>query len=317
MATTLKNYTGYQEFFLGQQLAVPLPQLSASQRNDLATVAGTTDNIARYVNYSAVVSQLRRFPYFTASNIDGILFKKVNRKDNWRKDPRIAKDSQWGPELYKAKHSDFDKGHMTKREDVQWGQTILEATNAADSTFYYTNAVPQHAKLNQRIWADLEDYILHTEAIRDDLRICVFTGPVLTDRDPVFVTSVDGHNIQIPFLFWKVVVYPKKDGQLHRVGFMMGQRSLLERNQIVETVEQEAVTDEDRLFMEFEEAETFQVAIATIEQLTNLTLPVATDAFTDERPIKLVVEEVDVNAESFEFETVALEMGFRIPNLML
>ena len=322
MSTTLKNYNGFQPNFLGADLAVNLPKLTTSQQADLAPVAGTTDNVAHYVNYSAVVSKTRKFPYFTASNIDGTLFKKVNRKDNWRKDPRIDEASQWGPELYKAKHSDFDKGHMTKREDVQWGSTVLDATNAADSTFYYTNAVPQHAKLNQRIWADLEDYILHTEAIREDLRICVFTGPVMTDKDPLFVTPVKNAHLKLPFLFWKVVVFPKSDGKLYRTGFMMGQKSLLERNNIVEVVTEELeefrpLSDEDKLFMEFEEADTFQVNIATIEQLTGLTLPAATDSYTDTRPTKLVVEEVDLNAEAFEVDSAVQELGFRIPNLVL
>lgn len=322
MPTTLKNYNGFQPGFLGADLAVPLPKLTESQRADLAPVAGTTDNVAHYVNYSAVVSKSRKFPYFTASNIDGTLFKKVSRKDNWRKDPRIDETHQWGPELYKAKKSDFDRGHMTKREDVQWGSTVLEATNAADSTFYYTNAVPQHGKLNQRIWADLEDYILHSEAVREDLRICVFTGPILTDKDPLFVTPVNNVHLKLPFLFWKVVVFPKSDGKLYRTGFMMGQKTLLERNNIVEVVAEELeefqpLSDEDKLFMEFEEADTFQVNIATIEQLTGLTLPTATDSYTDTRPIKLVVEEVDVNLEAFQAESVVQAFGFRIPNLVL
>jgi endonuclease G len=322
MSTTLKNYYGYQPNFLGDTLVVTLPKLTANQQGDLAPVAGTTDNVAHYVNYSAVVSKSRKFPYFTASNIDGTLFKKVNRKDNWRKDPRIDEASQWGPELYKAKHSDFDRGHMTKREDVQWGVTVLDATNAADSTFYYTNAVPQHAKLNQRIWADLEDYILHTEAVRDDLRICVFTGPVLSDQDPLFVTPVQNVHLKIPFLFWKVVVFPKSDGKLYRTGFIMGQKSLLEQNKIVETTpevpeEFEVQTDESKLFMEFKEADTFQVSIATIEQLTGLTLPKAADSYTDPRPIKLVVEEVDLSLEGFELDPAVQELGFRIPNLVL
>jgi endonuclease G len=318
MATILINYNGYQEHFLDLENAVQLPKLTKTQRKDVATVAGTTDNVAHYVNYSAVICKSRKFPYFTASNIDGTLFKKVNRKDNWRKDPRIDEASQWGPELYKASHSDFDKGHMTKREDVQWGSTVLDATNAADSTFYYTNAVPQHAKLNQRIWADLEDYILHSEAVADSLRICVFTGPVLSDKDPVFVTPVKGVRLQLPFLFWKVVVFQKSDGKLYRTGFLMGQKSLLESHGIVEVVaEREVITGEDLLFMQFEEADTFQVNIAMIEQLTGLTLPTATDSYKDSRPVKLVVEEVNVRDILLVGDTLTQEFGFRIPNLML
>src|SRR3546814_8573174 len=116
----------------------------------------------------------------TATNIDGLQFKKVPRKDSWRKDTRISKEFQFGKELYTAPKSNFDKGHMTKREDVQWGETFGIAFNAANSTFYYTNAVPQHNDLNRVIWRSLEDYILHHETKKNELRLCVFTGTVLT-----------------------------------------------------------------------------------------------------------------------------------------
>jgi endonuclease G, mitochondrial len=63
----------------------------------------------------------------------------------------IDNELQGCPELYSTAHCDFDKGHMVKREDVQWGHSIAVASKAADSTFFYTNAVPQHAKLSQQI----------------------------------------------------------------------------------------------------------------------------------------------------------------------
>src|SRR6185369_6425672 len=122
------------------------------------------DCIANYINYSVVLSRTRKFPFFTASNIDGAKFKKVKRKDAWRKDKRINEKYQLGKELYGAEKSDFDRGHMTKREDVQWGDSVEEAKLGADSTFFFTNSVPQHAKLNQKIWLNLENYVLHKEA---------------------------------------------------------------------------------------------------------------------------------------------------------
>ncbi|MDQ4139992.1 MAG: DNA/RNA non-specific endonuclease [Bacteroidota bacterium] len=311
-----KKYAGYSESFINPNLPVPLPQLQADQQADLAPVDGTTNNLANYINYSLALSQRRGFPYFVASNIDGSLFKKASRTDNWRKDSRIDYAHQWGEELYKARKSDFDKGHMTKREDVQWGKTVVEARAAADTTFYFTNAVPQHAELNQEIWAELENYILHTESVPNNLRIAVFTGPVLRSTDPVFVTKVLGKEIQLPTLFWKVVVFTKDDQQLYRVGFLMGQEQLLRKAKIVKPgpVEIRALTTD--LFQEFEDAETYQVNIATIEELTNLTLPPAKDIYEDSRPIKLVLEEVDINARIATSAAVA-ELGYRIPNLII
>lgn len=147
MSDKYELYLGYNANFLTPD-TIDLPQLSDKQQQDMAPVVNTTDQVARYMNYSLIISKKRRFPYFTASNIDGIKFKKVVRDDHWRKDDRISPDHQWGNELYKVPGSDFDKGHMTKREDTQWGDTIALAQLAADSTFHYTNAVPQHAMLN-------------------------------------------------------------------------------------------------------------------------------------------------------------------------
>lgn len=306
------KFSGYKENFLKKP--VPLPDFS-SRMDDVAVV--DEEPVLDYFNYSLVLSASRRFPYFTASNIDGNLFKKAPRKDNWRVDKR-AGEFQWGPELYRADKSDFDKGHMVKREDVQWGFSIAIASKAADSTFYYSNAVPQHAKLNQQIWRSLEDYILHTETRENGLKICNFTGPVLGRKDPVFVTEVDGQMIQIPILFWKVIVYPKSDGKLYRAAFLMSQSSLLKKHGIVkEVATRESVSEEDRLFMEFEEAETYQVNVSTVEKLTGLTMPEATDTYTDDRSLKLILEEIDVQESMRESANVYAQLGFRISGITL
>lgn len=312
-----QNYAGYSETFISPGRPVPLPVLSQEQQTDLAAVKGTTDNLARYVNYSLALSQSRGFPYFVAANVDGSLFKKAARTDNWRKDSRIAYAHQWGEDLYKARKSNFDKGHMVKREDVQWGKTVLEARKAAATTFYYTNAVPQHAALNQQIWAELENYILHTESVPNNLRLAVFTGPVLRPTDPVFVTKVSGQEIQLPTLFWKVVVFSKDDQQLYRVGFLMGQEQLLRQGKIIKPEPIEIAALATDRFTEFEDAETYQVNIATIENLTKLTLPPAQDVYQDNRPIKLILEEVDIVARVAGRGVAVAELGYLIPNLVM
>jgi endonuclease G len=307
-------YIGYLEDFLDPNQRIDFPQLNKQQLEDVAPVDGTDDNILHYVNYSLQLSSSRRFPYYTASNIDGKLFKKAPRKDSWRRDERIDANFQWGPELYRADMSDFDKGHMTKREDVQWGDSIAFASLAADSTFYYTNAVPQHGRLNQRIWRSLEDYILHTEAKDNDLRICVFTGPVLSNNDPWFVTEVKGENLRIPTLFWKIVMFRRSDGKIYRVGFLMSQETLLLENGIAEQRE-EAV--EDELFMKFKDADTYQVNVRTIERLTGLTFAKGIEPFTDDRSIKLILDEVDVRESLNESADVYAQIGFKIIGLQI
>jgi len=304
-----KLFQGYDEKFIPNQ-TVSLPKLNQEQLDDLVS-DDEGNKIIKYINYSLQQSAFYKFPFYTATNIDGIQFKKVPRKDNWRKDTRISKEFQFGKELYGAPKSDFDKGHMTKREDVQWGETIGIALNAANSTFYYTNAVPQHKDLNRDIWRSLEDYILHTETKQNELRVCVFTGPVLLSSNPYFVTPIDGKQIQIPSLFWKVVVFQKEDGKLYRVGFMMSQNKLLQENNIIEELE-----SDDQLFMQFKDADTYQVNVSLIEELTGLEIPKAIDSYTDTRNTKLILKEIDIDPD-LESDSLEYELGFTIDNIHL
>jgi len=308
----MKNYNGYQLHFI-DGIPVDLPGLHRTQQDDVVLVNG--NNQLDYFNYSLTLSESRKFPYFTASNIDGGMFKKVPRVDNWRKDPRIAKDNQWGNELYGAARSDFDRGHMVKREDVQWGRSISVARAGADSTFFYPNAVPQHASLNQKIWKSLEDYILHTETIDSGLKINVFTGPVLSNKDPRFVTAIAGQHVRIPTLFWKIIYFPKSDGQLYRAGFLMSQESLLRENNIVESFRNpllESMEEEDQLFNQFDEAETYQVNVATIEKLSKLTFQDGIETYKDKRPLKLVLREIDVMESLLESANPESILGFSL-----
>lgn len=302
-------FQGYDEGFILNQ-AIPLPKLNKSQSNDLV-ITEDGNCVIKYINYSLQLSASHKFPFFTATNIDGFQFKKVPRKDNWRKDDRIPKNLQWGKELYTAPNGNFDRGHMTKREDVQWGETIGIALNAADSTFFYTNAVPQHKDLNRDIWRSLEDYILHTETKPNELRVCVFTGPVLSSSNPFFVTPINDAQIQIPSLFWKVVVFQKEDGNLYRVGFMMSQNKLLLNDNIIEELE-----SDDQLFMQFDDAETYQVNISLIEEMTGLEIPEAIDSYTDSRTTKLILNEIEIDPD-LESDSIEQKLGFSIKNLIL
>ena len=300
------TYKGFIENFLGEKHLVPLPELNTHLQESLAPVKGTLDNILRYPNYSVLQSATRRFPILTATNIDGKLFQTISRKDvggSWKKEKRIKSSHQWGSELYQAENSDFDKGHMTKREDVQWGLEKEQAQFAAKETFYYTNAIPQHKDLNQVVWQQIENYILHDKTVDDRLKINVFTGPVLSPNDPFFVTEVRDVKVQIPVLFWKVVYYIKMD-ILHQVSFLVGQKEVLERNKIVESSLINTRGGLTTTFTDFEDTETYQVEIGLLENLTGLTFPYAIDAFQDDRPQKLILQEVTVRGGGESYKMI-------------
>lgn len=309
---------GYQIDFI-DGIEVKVPELSLNQMKDLVTTEEFADGLIPYINYSLKISFKRKFSFFTATNIDGKLFRKIKREDGWKKDSRI-KEHQYGTELYGAEKSNFDKGHMTKREDVQWGQSEDQARAAAASTFYYSNAIPQHSKLNRRIWKDLEDYVLHTETNPGQMKINLFTGPVLDDKDPYFVTEINGIHVQIPTLFWKVVYFSKRDGMLYCAAFLMSQESLLVDSGIVDSYrsELETHTEEDKLFMQFKEADTYQVNLSTIAKLTKHKFTNAVESYKDDRPIKLILKEINIDEEGyFSPESPEAKLGFRILNINL
>ena len=296
---------GYREDFISSNLPVPLPDLAGDQYQFVAPVKNTEDNVLRYHNYSLIQHAIRRFPFVTAANINGASFIDLRRKDvfkdgndRWRKDPRISFKHQWGAELYGAQKSEFDRGHMTKREDVQWGSTTEHARLGAQTTFFYTNSVPQVRELNQVLWRNLEDYILHEETLNHGMKINVFTGPLLMDDDPEFVTKVRGVTVRIPRMFWKMIYYTKRREELSRVAFLVGQEDILIKKGVVNpppVFRGEAIEDP---FQDFKLGDTFQVHPSFIEDMTGFTFVKAKEPFEDFRPVRIILEEIEIPSES-------------------
>lgn len=298
--------TGYKPEFIAKNLRVDFPRIPDHRKEDIAPCTDSGNGEYKYDHYSLFLSKSRRFPYFTATNIDGKLFKAIGRdevfdsgNDEWRVDER-GREYQHGPHLYSAVKSNFERGHMTKREDPQWGRSRLLAKKAAQSTYYFSNCVPQVKELNSKEWAFLETYILKKEVVADHLKIVVFTGPVLSDSDPEFITKVDGQNVKIPTLFWKVVFFTNDGKVLNKVGFLMGQQTLLEKKGIVKkktsTLRSLTTEKEKPHFNDFADAQTYQVSLSTIENLSGLKFAEAREPYKDPRPVKLVLKEVEMKA---------------------
>lgn len=300
----MKKTTGYQPGFIGEKLKVLLPKADENKDKDIAPLKSSKDGLLHYTHHSVALSKSRKLPLYAAVNIDGKLFRQVDRNklfpggsDNWTVDER-AREFQWGNELYSSKGSDFDKGHMVKREDPQWGPDDEVATEAARSTFFFSNCAPQVGDLNRKEWRSLEDYILKKQSAVNKLRICVFTGPVLSDEDPFFSSKIKGQDVRIPTLFWKMVYFTADGKTLNRVGFLMGQKKLLLDRGIVKPPEEELETV--KLFDDYEDAATYQVNVGVIEVLTGFQFSPANEPYKDSRSVKLVLKQVDIGGlESF------------------
>jgi endonuclease G len=248
------NRHGYDPDFLRTGAkSVPLPQLSEAMKVDAAVNRRANDAdeyVLPYYHFSAVMNKKRRLAYFTAVNLDGRKRRHeiVRDQDRWFLDPRIDKDEQAGEAVYAD--NPLDRGHLVRRLDPAWGDSLEQAKVANDDTFHFTNCCPQHEDFNrnQTTWAGLEDYILEN-AIAQNLRVSVFTGPVLDDQDPQY------RGVQLPLQYWKVVAMVKEDGALSATAYLLSQDSL------VQGLEEEFT---------FGAYKSFQVPIRRVEELTGL-----------------------------------------------
>lgn len=241
-AEVYENAQGYDPAFLGPGYEVPLPNVTGKTSDDVL-VTKDRKTVLDYVHFSIVMSKSRKLALFTAVNIDGPNHKDIKRgKDVWYYDPRIDRNDQCGPELYKA--NDLDYGHLVRRLDPDSG---TDAEDADKATFHFTNCSPQHKDLNRVTWEGLENYIL-SNAVQYGLRVSVFTGCVFRSDDIVY-----REKYKIPAEFWKVVVIVRDDGKLSATAYLLSQKNLI-----------------DNLEFAFGTYKTYQVPVATIEDLTSL-----------------------------------------------
>ena len=255
---------GYRADFLGrEERLVPLPRLSPALQAAAAKLivqkAGDRDDVVlKYHNFSVVMHAERRFAIYTAANLDAANRYHMTRPaDVWRFDPRIAEKAQVGNFYYR--NNRFDRGHLTRREDLEYGATRKAALLSAADTCHWTNCTPQHERFNKNheLWHGLERYILEETVGEDDeLRVQVFTGPLLEEDDPVYDAFP---KIQYPVRFWKVVVAKRSDGKLSATAYLLDQSDVIAEHGI------EAAPQAP-----YGAYGTFQVKISEIERLTDL-----------------------------------------------
>lgn len=250
---------GYQRGFLGGgKLAVNLPKLSpALERAAAKLVDAPGEYVLKYMNYSVVMHAKRRLAIYSAANVRGDeRFKDLTgRQDTWREDPRIAVEHQIGEFYYKD--NKFDRGHLTRREDLEFGPDKIAALQSANDTCHFTNCVPQHSRFNQNksTWQGIENYILDDRVKPNEMNLQIFTGPILEEDDPVYDRFP---KIQYPVRFWKVVAALSAGGKtLFATAYLLDQSDAIAKYGLEAELPLGAY-------------KTFQTPIAEIERLTGL-----------------------------------------------
>jgi endonuclease G len=224
----VEHYTGrigYQENFLNVHIPFPTVGPNALKHGPLTPVAGTTDNLLRYTHYSLYHNSERKIAFVTGVNIDGKSWQNIKRGDDkWYYDARVPLEVQLGDELYSGEPSSFgskgyfDRGHLVRRQDPDWG-AIQEAAQADEDTFHWLNCSPQYWEFNQgkELWQGLENYILYNTD-QEDIKASVFTGPIFDINDELH------RGVKIPQYFFKIVAVTDVAGKLFASAYVVSQQ---------------------------------------------------------------------------------------------
>lgn len=243
---------------------VHLPELDPSIAEDAAPLIDhPTEKELKYEHFSVVMSQSRRLAFFSAANVSaGGRYILSGRDDAWLVDSRISRQHQIDNSYYLR--NKLDRGHLTRREDLEYGTKIKYAVRSANGTCVFTNCVPQLGIFNQgkakgvgddaRLWAGLEQYILEN-VDEETPELQVFTGPIFSDADPKY----RGH--KIPLEFWKVAAGIAPDGALFATAYLLSQENLID----VSKLDDEAARE-----LPLGAYLTYQRKVSDIENMTGL-----------------------------------------------
>ena len=250
---------GYQSNFLCMNIPIPKPK---AELEDFVAETFDGETVLDYHHYSVILHRERRMPIISAINIDGNPEKRKDtsgRPRNWLRDARVSSRFQLNNSFYSK--SGFDRGHMSRSEDANYGDTPAIAKRNKEYTFFHTNACPQVARLNQSsrggLWGRLENLVLERGVEEEKgkfAKITVFNGPIFSEGDREF------KEVQIPMEFWKVILWYNDNDELQATAFTLSQEKLVSR-----IVFDEAINiNQDRDF------KPFQISLAELEEKTKL-----------------------------------------------
>jgi endonuclease G len=234
---------------------VHLPEMSLALKALAAPLlkpSAANPCVLHYHNYSNVMHVKRRFAIYSAANVSFAQRYEMSRpEDVWRRDPRIALEAQIENWYYAS--NNFDRGHLTRREDLEFGATPQDALASAADTCHWTNCTPQHSQFNQNkeIWQGIERHLLENAIVKNHFNAQVFTGPVFDEGDPEY------RKIQYPQQYWKVVAALDANGKLFASAYILSQ---------VDIIDQFGIEAE----VPFGPYKTYQVKISEVERLTDL-----------------------------------------------
>ena len=89
--------------------------------------------VLNYLGYSVVMNKERRFAFFSAASVDWSMRPNASgRVDDWLFDDRILRE--YSGRRQPLQNDAFDRGHLTRREDMEYGANVNEAIRRANGT---------------------------------------------------------------------------------------------------------------------------------------------------------------------------------------
>lgn len=114
----------------------------------------------------------------------------IDRKDDFRVDPKLPPDAQTTPEDYDEPV--YDLGHLAN------GESVGSSDAAMSESFYMSNMTPQLSRFNKGIYKGLENR--ERKWSKRLGTVMVYTGP-LYEGD----INTIGNNVPVPSHFWKII----------------------------------------------------------------------------------------------------------------
>lgn len=216
------KYTRWTETPLITESQLAQPNLQYIIHYTGETYKSSTLNGVKIRNYSMLYDTNLKMAYWVAYPLCSWYIGDSGRTDEWGYDDKLATNLQ--PNLSGGING-YDRGHQIPSGD----RTRSYSINA--QTFYYTNMTPQIGqKMNQAIWADLENAVRKWYSATDTL--FVITGAMPTtaaDKTIKYAQDNDGKNIAIPKYYFKVLAR-KVSGQFQTVAYKLDNVSYSHRD---------------------------------------------------------------------------------------
>ena len=187
-------------------------------------------------NYSMLYDTENKVAYWVAYPLSKDYLGSQDRTDDWAYDKDFLESLQ--ADLHKGYPDngtlDIDRGHQLPSGD----RTATYQENA--STFLYTNMTPQSKRLNQGLWANLENKIRNWATIQDGGAdtMYVVTGAMIqtaTDKQIAYVKDNSNKNVAKPKYYYKALAM-KKGNNYYTIGFRIDNKTPEKSNYMDYTV---------------------------------------------------------------------------------